>query len=336
MEIGEMTIVATGTVTDPTSEEVVSQIAADLDVTNRMLKAVFHRGTGTARRSRDLNAEAAVKSQFGDEGQIVTRKLFTQKQGLIYQRNQLANDMATYHTYHTLPLGDDGSRLLPNEKVMDYTLTMSNFQNQIEVLDQQIISQYDQLVIDDIAHRNASLVAQGKPPSASTSDYPSLETVRGYLYVTWRLEPVPVEGDFRFMPDGHAREIAVQRHKEYAQEMNKSAKEAVLRKLLTPIERFVNKLDTYNGEKGQRFSDSFITGVADMAAAIDSFNFDGDPRVTALAEEIKKTITPYTFNTDAIREAKEVRDNAKVQMKALMDKFADYGINSGDSDGAAA
>ena len=100
------------------------QLMEDTSIASRAMKAVFHRGVGASKRTRDPAAESMVKQQYGDEGQIVTRKLFIKKDGLVQQRNTLANEMYNFHMKSTLPHGDDGSRLLPNKMYMEYVTQM--------------------------------------------------------------------------------------------------------------------------------------------------------------------------------------------------------------------
>ncbi len=52
------------------------------DIANRAMKFRLSRG-GTKRRVRDKDAEALVKQTLGDEGQIVSRQLFKDKNSLI-------------------------------------------------------------------------------------------------------------------------------------------------------------------------------------------------------------------------------------------------------------
>jgi hypothetical protein len=166
-------------------------------ISNRAMKFKLHRG-GTHRRIRDKDAEALVKSTLGDEGQIVSRELFTDKTSPIYIYQKLSAEMYGYHVKATLPFGDDSSRLLPNTAYFDYTTKMQGYISQLDQLKQSIVSNWTNLVFNDVQVRNSRLIAQGKAANASTSDYPTASQIEARLYVQWFPEPVTTSNDFRF------------------------------------------------------------------------------------------------------------------------------------------
>lgn len=298
------------------------QLTEEVSIANRAMKAVFHRGVGAARRIRDEAAEAAVKQQFGDEGQIVTRKLFANKASLIFKRNQIANEMYTYHMKLTLPHGDDGSRLLPNGVYFDYTTEMSAFETQLKALDSQILVQYDQLVDEDVKFRVAALIAQGKTPAVDRAEYPSKERIEGYLYAQWHLEPIATANDFRYQVDPSI----VERLNGRLKQMEDDLRFEFVRRLADPMKRFVEKLSVGIGEQGSIFRDSMIENLNELVQLLPKLNVNNDARLTELIDGVNAIIKPYVFAPDVLRESPAARELARDKMKTLLEKLSGYGI----------
>lgn len=290
-------------------------------IANKAMKVKLSRGTGYA-RIRDKEAEKLVKDQLGDQGQTVTKAIFKDKNCLIYRRAQLANEMYLYHVDNTLPHTDDGWRVLPNTLYLEYTTQMGAYAQQLQLMEQQIVGTYHQLVATDIAQRNASLAAQGKAPAATTADYPTLDHMKRLLYVQYYFEPINTASDFRYEMD----QADKARLDDLVREIEDNAKRDLYTRMLDPMKAFVDKLSVYKGEKGQRLHDSVVTNINDMLTKLPRLNIDGDPVLQQMLDEVKVLIDPYKFNTDALREDDHVRDAAREKMQKLMDRYAGYAL----------
>lgn len=302
--------------------QTVDQVIEDMSIASRAMKAVFHRGMGATRRIRDEAAEALIKQNLGDEGQIVTRKVFTDKQSPIYKRSILANEMYQFHMKTTLPYGDDGSRVLPNGLYFEYTTEMRNFESRIQQLDYQILQNYPQLVQDDINRRNAGLAAQGKPQTAATQDYPDVNQMQRYLYVAWHLEPISTANDFRFGVD----DVVKQRLQAHLVEIQENAKLDIYRQMLKPMKTFVEKLSVPIGQEGAIFRDSLVGNINEFLIRLPKLNIDNDPNIAALLQEIEAVVKPYVFNPDVLRQVPESRQAARDKMAELMKRFEGYNL----------
>ena len=300
--------------------EGIEKILDSMDIASRAMKVTFHKGVGATRRSRDAAAEQLVRSNLGDEGQIVTRRLFTDPQGIIAKRQELANQMYSYHISRTLPHGDDGSRLLPNELYFDYVQDMGSFEQRISAADVQIIGSYQQLVAEDVVRRNAALARQGKPQTAAPADYPDAQRMAAYLYVNWVIEPIPTANDFRYAVAQSVKDKLAARQ----QEMVAAANVDLLNRMMEPMKRFVEKLAVPIGDEGSVFRNTLVENINDLTEELPKFNFTDDPKITAAIAELKSVITPYAFNPNLLREQPEIRESAKEKMDALLKKFDDY------------
>ena len=277
---------------------------------------------GTKRRVRDRDAEAVVKQQLGDEGQIVSRQLFKDKNNLVNQYQNKANEMYTYHVRSTLPFGDDASRVLPNTSYFTYTQKMQDFISELAVMRNRILTDWSKLVQDDINLRNADLAAQGKPQSAQTSDYPTLAQMENTLYVSWFPEPISTVNDFRFSLEPEMLEIAQRQF----DDMVATCSAERFNRMLTPVSAFIEKLTNYKGDKGQRWYDSFVDNLASIPDEIRALNVVDDPVVDSFVQQIEDMMRPYAPNPSMLKEDSQARDDMKKKLEALEQSLKGYCI----------
>lgn len=296
-----------------------AKLQEDTSIANRAMKFRLSRG-GTAKRVRDKDAEALVKSTMGDEGQIVSRETFTDKGNLVYQYQAVGNEMYCYHVKSTLPFGDNGDRLLPNAAYFDYTTEMQNFISKTDHLKAQILAQWPVLVHTDMNVRNARLTAQGKPPTAKVEDYPTLQQMESRLYVNWYPEPVMTSGDFRFaLPPDMLAKVDEQ----ICALVADAGRELYVR-MLKPVSAFIGKLNTFTGDKGQRWHDSFIDNLNGLSKELPKLNVNDDPVVTSLLQQIDAIVKPYAFQPDALKEDEFARSQVKAKLEALEVQLKGY------------
>lgn len=281
-------------------------------IANRAMKFRLSRG-GTAKRVRDKDAEALVKSQLGDEGQIVSRELFSDKTNLVYQYQTVGNEMYTYHIKATLPFGDDSSRLLPNAAYFDYTSTMGGYISKLDNLKVQILATWDALVQADMTARNNRLTSQGKSPTAKVEDYPTQQQMDYRLYVNWYPEPVSTSGDFRFsLP----QEMLARVDQQLESLVAEAGRELYVR-MLRPVSAFVEKLNKFTGDKGQRFHTSFVDNLNALSKELPHLNVNDDPQVTALLGQIDAIIKPYAFAPELLKDDEFARSQVKARLEQL-------------------
>ena len=297
------------------------KIQETTSIANRAMKFRLSRG-GTHKRVRDKDAEALVKSTLGDEGQIVSRELFSDKTNLVYQYQQLGNEMYCFHVRSTLPFGDDASRLLPNAAYFSYTTQMQNYISRLDSLKTSIINNWPNLVRDDVNARNGRLIGQGKQASAQSTDYPTQQQMENRLYVNWYPEPVSTSGDFRF-------ELPPEMLARVDSQINLLVEEAgkdLYFRMLRPVTAFIEKLNKFTGDKGQRFHDSFLHNLNDLTRELPTLNVNNDPNVDAALAQIKAIVQPYVFQPDALKEDALLRADVKTKLEALEGMLKGYAI----------
>jgi hypothetical protein len=297
----------------------VSRLLEAANLSNRAMKFRLSRG-GTARRFRDEDAEALVKSTFGDEGQIVSKELFKDKNSIVRKYQQKSNEMYAYHINATLPLGNDGGRALMNTQLFSYTGEMGNFISALKNMAYTIVTIWDAIVAKDIADRNNELACQGKPQSASVKDYPTASQMEKRLYVSWYGEPIPSSDDPRWSVPQEMRDAL---DKQYAEQVEIASRE-VFGRMLKPVSAFIEKLNTYKGEKGQKWHDSFVDNLNALSRDIPKVDFTGDPAVNGFLAQIDDIVRPYVFNPGALKEDEYARMSVKAKLEALEGNLKGY------------
>lgn len=302
--------------TDTTNAQALQETTS---IANRAMKFRLSRG-GTKRRVRDKDAEAMVKNALGDQGQIVSRKLFNDEGNLVGQYQNKSNEMYAYHVKATLPFGDDTSRVLPNTLYFPYTQKMNDFISELAVLRSRILPTWDAIVLADITSRNLELAAQGKPQSAHVSDYPTVQQMENALYVSWFPEPISTVNDFRFQLSPEMLDVA---QKQF-DDMVTACSNARFVRVLTPISRMIEKLNEYKGDKGQRWYDSFVDNIAAMPEEVRALNIIDDPVLDAFLQQIDSIILPCTLNPSLLKEDAFARDELKKKLESLESGLKGY------------
>jgi hypothetical protein len=288
-------------------------------IETRAMKFKLQRGRVRC-TSRDKDSEELLKQTRGDEGQVVSRKLFLNKNSPVHKYQQKSSEMYQYHVANTLPCGDDGTRLMSNSIYFEYTGRMSQFISELEALKLLIvgdIATYAAIVHQDIDERNKLLTAQGKPATASTHDYSPYEAMCERLYVTWFPEPIATSGDFRF-------EIPAEMKKAYDDNMQRvidEAKEDILARVIAPMRTFVAKMTIPIGEDGSVFRDTTVTNLCDLVEQLPKLNIDGDARITAMVESLRG-VTSKFVEPNVLRNSQSAREAAKADVSLLLDKLS--------------
>ena len=288
---------------------------ANTGIECRAMKFRLSRG-GVRRSTRDKASEDMLKQTVGDEGQIVSRKLFQVKTSPVYAYQLKNGEMYQYHVAHTLPCGDDGTRLLNNAIYFEYTAKMSDFISQLDVLRARIVGTediYRQVVQSDIVDRNDALFNQGKPRTASVNDYASYSEMRNKLYVHWIAEPIATAGDFRF----EVPEDMKKRYAENMAQMVENAKADVINRVIAPMQAFVARMSVPIGTDGSVFRDTMVTNLTDLVTHLPKLNIDDDKRITDMVQSIKN-ITSKFSSPDVLRMSQTARDTAKQDVETLM------------------
>ena len=167
-----------------------------------------------------------------------------------------------------------------------------------------------------------SLMSQGKPQTASFSDYPTVAQMEARLYVTWYPEPVSTSNDFRFNVPDELKSNLDNQISLYLAEANTE----LFTRILNPVTAFIGKVNEYGDGTGKRWHDSFVDNLNALSKDLLPLNVTDDPMVTKFIDQIDQIVKPYAFNPSALKEDEVARVAIKTQLEALESQLKGYAL----------
>ena len=218
-------------------------------------------------------------------------------------------DVYTYVTKHTLPWLDDGLRLLPAHLYQEFTAELRGRINAAEQEADNLALVWQSEINNDALRLGALF---------NTEDYPSSAEIRSYWAISTRFLPVPTTNDFRTQVDPQdlaslQQEIA---------DAEKQAAKYVLESMLEPMQAAAQRLKEYENRPGQRFHESTITNMVEVASRMEKVNISDDPQIAASIRQLKQLALSCALNTTAIKENDATRASVRQQIASLTDAFA--------------
>ena len=257
---------------------------------------------------RDQVAEAVIQQQLDDTSLIVNSKLFRDKANPINKIMTAASEVYTYHKLNTLPWADKGPRVLPNAQYMDYTHEMRGKIDHVDAMIQNYLPNYDKYVQLDIAYRSKNPTARAK-----VEDYPTADEFAAKMGFDLRFMPMPDAKHFLFdlSPDDEAA---------FAASMEDTAtmiKEDTIKRMLTPLQKLVEKLNTPIGTDGHIFRDSAIENIVEGIELARKLTLDESPEIKQLTDSLNAEVSKYASNIEWLRESPVVREQAAKKLSDI-------------------
>lgn len=257
---------------------------------------------------RDPEAEALIQQTMDDTSLTVNSKLFRDKANPINKIMTAASEVYTYHKTHTLPWADKGPRVLPNGQYMEYTQEMRSKINHVDAMIQNHLPNYDTYVQLDITYRSKNPNARAK-----VEDYPTAEQFATKMGFDLRFMPMPDQRHFLF-------DLSPEDEAAFAASMEDTAtiiKEDTIKRMLTPLQKLVEKLNTPIGADGAIFRDSAIENIVEGIELARKLTLDESPEIKALTDSLNQEVSKYAQNTEWLRESPIVREQAAKKLSDI-------------------
>lgn len=188
-----------------------------------------------------------------------------------------ANAIRMFHYAYTLPWGNNGQRLLPAVRFMEYRGKLVEHRNEFNRLVGSFMASYPQLVSD----ARARLGTLYDP-----AEYPPASEVRRSFGVEFDIFPVPTAGDFRVDVANEERSEIAAQIEAATQERQVNATKACYVRVRDVLQRM--KQQCVAGKT--RITDSLIEDTRDLTDMLDDLNIGDDPELTRIASEIRKDL----------------------------------------------
>jgi hypothetical protein len=256
----------------------------------------------------DEQATSIVAQQTGINAGRFNKHLFKRSDSLVRKVNAKFTEAYTYHKQHTLPW-ENGVDLLRADLYLEYTSEMRKRIDACNAAVAQLETVWTTEVANDMAHLG---------PLAKPDDYP--KSIGGYYGIDVRFRPVPTAGDFRVSISDEDR-ASLERD---IREAERNAATHVIQSLLEPMQAATKRLAEYKGDKGQRFHDSTIMNMLEVADRMAVVNLSDDPVVADKINALRTLVGQYASETgiEALKRSSTVRASAQQQIATLMNDMA--------------
>lgn len=261
---------------------------------------------------RDKNLEGAVRAQANDDSITVSKHLFRDRNSKVRDLMRKYDEVYVYHKENTLPWMDNGMRLLRSDRYMEYMEGVRRHIAEVEQLLPTVVDNWEQLVADDMAERGAA---------AQRDEYPQAYDVAEMFAIDVQCFPLPSAKDFRVDVDDETK-AALGRALEQAEERGRLE---VVKMMLTPIQKAVEKLRVPIGEEGAIFRDSLVENIREGVAQAKALNISDDPQLIATIEEVEQAVSTAIGEDkkaiESLRLNQTQRSKAADQLDSILGKI---------------
>lgn len=251
----------------------------------------------------------------------VTKHLFEDKNCRMAVVKSAYSEVYTYTNDNTVPWAK-GVRMLNIDGYMDFTSGLRQRIDKADAAVRDLVNNWDYEVQKDLARLTQIEQAKGRPTGSlvDADNYPHASEIGDRFGIEVRYMPVPTADGFDPRL-GLSEEDKASLQKQL-DEAETNAKSHVIREMLEPMERAIEKLNVPIGADGSVFRDSLIDNIVSTAERMERVNLSDDPSVTDKIAELKSLATTYANNKDMLRKAPDVRKKAASQISELMGQMA--------------
>lgn len=215
--------------------------------------------------------------------------------------NDLEQAAGEEHRRRTRVWGEH-ERIIAAEFYEDWRTVMQRFQDEWAPLVRTFMDGYEDAVIE--AERDLGTMFR-------RSDYPTRTALEARFRFELTVKNVEAADDFRVnLPDIDRDRIKRDIERQMAEKVAEGTEE-LAKRITAAVGRMAERMASYkSGKDGRagRFTDTLVDNIRETADLIGSLNITGDPRLTAIAAEMREKLT--TVDVDTLRESPQARANA--------------------------
>lgn len=259
--------------------------------------------TGDERMTDDI-----VKAQKAERDAIETRKVLIHPNAL--RPVQAIRTQARKFLFEkTGPWLDGGTRVMASAYYFEAMEKLRAYHTEYEQAVAQFIRDYPKLK-GEARKRLGTLYKD--------EDYPAPEMLKAKFGWDLKVFPIPAAGDWRVDLGAKDNAVVQKQIDEQVKQACSLITQDLWARLLAPVQKMAERLK----DADATFRDSLIENIKEIVALIPTMNVAEDPKLTALAKEIDKTLTKFV--------PAEIREDAKLRKKAadaaddILAKLAGY------------
>lgn len=265
---------------------------------------------------RDDEVEGSIRFQYNDESLTAFAHIFQNK---INPGNPVRKALQEYDAVyainktHTSESHIRGMRILPSNRVFEHMETMNKAMEQVARQVPDLVNHWDELVAHDMRCRGAR---------AKLQDYPQAHQVPDMFKFDLRILPLPSHDAMPLNLSLEVRDMLQESIDSAVADVETNVRADLLKRMLQPIQKAVERLAVPVGQKGTRFhGDSLVNNLRDAVQQAKDLNISDDPDVRTLADQLAAALDAHMPSGEALKHSQTGRDKAKDELQAILDKM---------------
>lgn len=223
------------------------------------------------------------------------------------------------HRSLSLPWADD-ARITPTANYQHYSKVMRDGKADIESSVKEMLALYP-AYIGSIANKDR-LGSMYDP-----ADYPTVEELEKKFGMDLEVTQVPDSADFRAQLSEASVKAVVKDIERRSNERVNAALNDVFERVAKATEHMMERLRAYvpaeaAGTSENRFHDSLIYNVKDLAELLPMLNINGDPRIDKLSQQMLEQLAANS--PDVLRVNDKLRESTAAKAEAIFKKVNGY------------
>ena len=147
-------------------------------------------------------------------------------------------------------------------------------------------------------------------------EYPTQSELARRYGFEFDVSNVPTTGDFRVELPDVDRNRLVRIQEEATNRKLREATSELVERITETVGRMSERLRAYKGTREGAFRDTLVTNVEDLVAIIPALNITGDPRLTAIAQQMRRDLCGQS--AELLRESPKTRETVAENADAIL------------------
>lgn len=277
-----------------------------------MLAELTIRKWGASKSDRKASNEFAASKHSNPTMSKVTKTLLQSPHLVGF--DQLGNAARNVHYNFTMPWLDNGMRILPTKKFLEYGRSIKDISDRSAVCIDNFCESYEELIKS----------AEGQLGGLfNITDYPAVEKVREKFGIQMRFLPIPQENDWRVdLGEEDVKRLQEELKVTFGDSQNRAIDDLV-EKVRERLERLQMVLaDPDDMSFKRRLRENHISGLVELPDFIDTMNVFDNQKLSNLAESLA-TKLDFNFDADGLKDDPALKARVLMNVNELL---ADLGV----------
>lgn len=249
----------------------------------------------------------AMKGAASDGGEWFTHLVPKNRLSKIRAAQQICRER---HYQYSLPWLDNGLRITPNEKLMEYSEAM---RKAVAIVDEAVTAFMKEL---------PDIIANAKPRLGKlgiTKDFPTKKEIKARFKVHQDIVTVPDSNDFRYDFGDEKEEFERQ-----VQESMKTGMTNAMTKVWNDLVKLIKKIEDTMAKDSKSFHGSLFSNLKEYCEELPKWNLNNDPQLNEIRKIVMDKLTE--LNAADLREDKKGRAKTRVEARKILSKISDYSL----------